>query len=101
MFRRIRSLLRLVRGKPRVAEFPYVDREEVEHVFKVHQGLPHVNWHLARAWIDRRAENDGDDAWYRRAIAAAWLDELRDTFPVDHRRWRRPGVEGVGPLEGW
>jgi hypothetical protein len=36
----------------------------------------------------------------RRAIAAAWLDELRDALPTDSRRWRHAFVEGLAPLEG-
>lgn len=95
------TILGLSRRPKRAIEFPSVDREDVEHVFKVRHGLPHVNWDLARVWIDRRASDQRDDDWYRRAIAAAWLDELRDTLELDHRRWRRPGVEGLGPLEGW
>ncbi len=67
------------------------------------EGLPHVDWQMAEAWIKQQAESERAEmsaAELHRAIAAAWLDELRDALPTDSRRWRTAQVEGVAPLEG-
>ncbi len=86
--------------KPRkraLLDLPSIDRDAVRHLFREESGLPFVMWSKASTFI---AEQPGNQADAQRAIAAAWLDELRDSLTVDHRRWRSPGVEGLVPLEG-
>ncbi len=86
--------------KPRkraLLDLPSIDRDAVRHLFREESGLPFVTWSEASTFI---AEQPGNQADVQRAIAAAWLDELRDSLTVDHRRWRSQGVEGLVPLEG-
>jgi hypothetical protein len=81
---------------------PSIDRERIAHLLAVREGLPQVDWGMTDAWLRKGGMGpDGADlAAARRAVTAAWLDELRDALSTDHRRWRRAGVEGLGPLGG-
>lgn len=62
--------------------------------------MPHVDWGAAQAWIASLEPDPSGHEARRRAVAAVWLDELRDALEIDHRRWRHARVEGLGPLEG-
>lgn len=109
MFRRLLSKLGLLKPQPSRAplDLPSIPRDQIEHLLRFTHDLPHIDWGAADAWITRSDRpgsgpinfNPADRADRRRAVAAAWLDELRDALKVDHRRWRHALVEGVGPLE--
>lgn len=51
-------------------------------------------------WIERGNGGLQGPESVRRAVASAWLDEVRDALTEDHRRWRADRVEGVAPLDG-
>src|SRR6185295_15043814 len=53
----------------------------------------------AEVWIQANSPSPELHDQFRRAAAAAWLDELRDALQDDHKRWRHAGVEGLGPIE--
>lgn len=63
------------------------------------ESLPRIDWPKANAWILARGAEFDAAAW-RRAVASAFLDELRDRLEVEHVRWRSPGVEGLAPRSG-
>lgn len=102
VLRRLLRILRLSRPTPRRAplSLPSLPRDEVSHLLRLDHKLPHIDWGAADAWIARTEPDPARHADRRRAIAAAWLDELRDALDDDHRRWRHPQVEGLAPLEG-
>ena len=84
-------------------ELPTLTREDIARMLVVEEGLPQVDWGMADAWIatQGRAGQVGHSAEeMRRAIAAVWLDELRDALTTDSCRWRRASVEGLAPLMG-
>jgi hypothetical protein len=101
MLRHLLRILGLCRSNPHraPANLPSLPRDQLSHLFHLDDGLPHVDW-AAAAWIARTLPDDQQRDAQRRAIAAAWLDELRDALTADHRRWRHAQVEGLGPLEG-
>lgn len=72
---------------------PVVDRELVGHLFHMDHGLPQLDWGGAELWRQR----NGDVPL--RAVAGAWLDELRDALEGEYRRWRHERVEGLAPVE--
>lgn len=78
---------------------PVVPRDELASFLSMHEGLPQVDWSAINTWILRRDPDTNHLPNWRRAVAAAWLDELRDTLADDHRRWQHARVEGLGPLE--
>lgn len=54
---------------------------------------------MAESWLTRRTTPAEKLPDMRRALAAAWLDEVRDALKSDHRRWRHARVEGLGPVD--
>ena len=102
MLRKIMKMLRPgARGNSAGGRaLPSIDRSEIASFLSVHQGLPQLDWGAAEAWIERKATRPGACESLKRAVAAAWLDELRDALTDDHRRWRNVRVEGLAPLEG-
>jgi hypothetical protein len=76
---------------------PAVERSQIESLLTIREGIPQVDWGMADLWIARNFEESKRiDA--RRSVAAAWLDEVRDSLNDAHRRWRRRFVEGLGPV---
>lgn len=101
MFKRLKRLLRGRVASRRSVDLPSIEREQIAPFLTVSEGLPQVDWGMAEIWIERTADRDASTSQsLRRAVAAAWLDELRDAMPTDSRRWRRGAVEGLAPLEG-
>jgi hypothetical protein len=80
------------------ADLVSVDRASIAHAFHTVEGFPHVDWGAAEAWIRGHASTPTDEARFRRAVGAAWLDEVRDTLEEDHKRWRHAGIEGLAPM---
>lgn len=78
-------------------DLPSVERSRVGHLIRRERGFPHVDWGAAERWMELEAPAGRRDDLHR-AIAAAWLDELRDSLSDDHCRWRSALVEGVGPV---
>jgi len=76
-----------------------IEREEIAGFLGVEHGLPQMDWGAVDLWISRREPDQQGQAALRRAAAAAWLDEVRDSLKEDHRRWRHEWVEGLGPME--
>lgn len=94
-------MLRTRRASGKSIVFPSLPREQIAPFLLEEEGLPHVDWGMAEVWIERKSGGDLTVSQsLRRAVAAAWLDELRDAMPTDSRRWRRASVEGLAPLEG-
>lgn len=79
---------------------PEIERESISHLLHVADGLPRVDWAAADGWIARQSPRHGGPEQWRRAVAAAWLDELRDSLAEDHHRWRSQNIEGLAPLAG-
>lgn len=77
---------------------PAIERERIQHLLQHRYNLPHVDWGFATHWVAQLEKDPSKHAALLRAITAAWLDELRDALPQDHRRWRRPALEGLAPL---
>lgn len=75
-------------------------KEEVRHLLVDRHGLPQVDWGMADLWLMQRAEDDEDPkrSFARRAIAAAWLEQLRDALEEDHQAWRGRDIEGLTPM---
>ncbi len=85
------------------AELPFLSREQVAHLLAIDNDLPQIDWAMAAAWIANAGAKEfpgWSAAQARRAVAAAWLDELRDALTTDSRRWRTASVEGLAPMEG-
>ena len=78
---------------------PSLPREDVSIFFSTTHNLPHVDWGAVDIWISRGNATPLSPESARRAVAAAWLDELRDSLKDDHRRWRADRVEAVTPLD--
>lgn len=99
--RRILSLFGLAgsRKSSALRGLPVLERASASHVLRLDQGLPHVDWGAADAWISKQQPDTSKQASLRRALAAVWLDELRDALEVDHRRWRHALIEGLGPVD--
>lgn len=76
-----------------------IDREEIAGFLSVEHGLPQMDWGAVDLWLSRKEPDEQRRAGLRRAAAAAWLDEVRDSLSEDHRRWRHASVEGLGPME--
>lgn len=102
MFRRIRQLLGLESGRRsrRRLDLPEVDRAAIASFLSIEHGYPHPDWGTVQHWIESQAHDEAKQAELRRAVAAAWLDEVRDATPDDHRRWRHERVEGLAPMVG-
>lgn len=101
MFARLIRILRARRASGKSIVLPSLPREQIAPFLFQEEGLPHVDWGMVEVWIERKARGDLTVSQsLRRAVAAAWLDELRDAMPTDSRRWRRASVEGLAPLEG-
>lgn len=95
----IRSLLHRKDRKGRSrADLASFDRAEIAGLMKREHGLPHVDWNIAEAWLDRRSAGSDRPAPFERALVAGWLDELRDSIPEDCQRWRHELVEGLAPM---
>ncbi len=75
-------------------DLPCIERGRIGHLLRVEHGLPHIDWWAFEAW--RRVEPDVDI----RAVAAAWMDEVRDSLSGEYRRWRHVSVEGLAPADG-
>ncbi|TVQ51375.1 MAG: hypothetical protein EA377_12700 [Phycisphaerales bacterium] len=109
MFSRFLRLVRRTSGNQGAtsnaptADLPWLSRESIAHLLVTEEDLPHVDWGMAEAWIEHQSAPEQAEmsaADLHRAIAAAWLDELRDALATDSRRWRTAQVEGLAPLEG-
>lgn len=81
------------------AVLPRIDRESVRHLFVERYELPQVDWGMADLWITRQASPSSEHPLLKRAIVAAWLEELRDTLTADHQAWRTRDLEGLTPLD--
>jgi hypothetical protein len=102
-----RLLRRLKRGpdagKPRRGfEPPAIEREIVGHLFRPANGLPRLDWGQLDVWREKHPHVA------IRAVAGAWLDELRDVLEdksretssdVEYRRWRHERIEGLAPAD--
>ncbi len=100
MFDHLRKRIFGPRSRKAALDLPSVAREKVSHLWNRPDGLPRVDWSMADHWIAQHADPGRSHGDWRRAVMAACLDELRDSLPQDHRRWRSPNVEGLAPLQG-
>lgn len=100
MLSRIRQWLAGERGGGAPADLPSVPRADAAHLWHRPDGLPRIDWDLANRWIEHRTDAVRGASDWRRAVMAACMDELRDSLPSDHRRWRSRHVEGLAPLQG-
>lgn len=76
---------------------PAIDRDVVQGMLVRHEGLSHVDWSLADAWL---ARHHPDDPLMRRAIAAAWLELMREEFEGDYQAWRTLRYDALTPFGG-
>lgn len=81
------------------AALPRVDRDTVRHLFVERYQLPQVDWGMADLWITRQPTPVDEHPLLKRAIVAAWLEELRDALDADHQAWRTGDLEGLTPLD--
>jgi len=99
MLKRLLSLIP-ARDKTKVpVNLPTLDRADIEHLVRDASGLPQVDWGMAHSWAAHQLGEGPQADRLLRAVAATWLDLLRDALSVDHRRWRTAQVEGLAPLE--
>lgn len=80
-----------------VAELPRLNRAAIAHLLVTRYKLPQVDWDIADEWLTKHHSQSIE--LMRRAVVAAWLEELRDALDVDHQSWRMLQVEGLTPLE--
>ncbi|MFZ4575814.1 MAG: hypothetical protein ACOYN0_15575, partial [Phycisphaerales bacterium] len=100
MFDHIRKLFTGNRGALAApVGLPEIERVHASHLWHSPEGLPRVDWATANAWIAHQSSRHPREHW-RRAVAAVWLDELRDSLAEDHRRWGSRNIEGLAPLAG-
>lgn len=66
----------------------------------VRSGLPQIDWDLANLWISRHHPDASDSAQVRRAVVAAWLDELKASLRQPHVCGRQPAFESITPASG-
>lgn len=66
----------------------------------VRSGLPQIDWDLANLWISRHHPDVSDPAQVRRAVVAAWLDELKASLRQPHVCGRHPAFESITPASG-
>jgi hypothetical protein len=97
MLRKLLHALGIRKPTKAPLHLPTIDRADISHLLRTEHDLPHLDWGAAESWA--RTQTSQNPAALRRAIAAAWLDELRDALKDDHRRWRHATVEGLGPLD--
>jgi hypothetical protein len=76
---------------------PAIDLEAVRGMLVRREGLSHVDWSLADAWLQR---HHPDDPLMRRAIAAAWLELLREELAGDYQAWRTLRYDALTPFDG-
>lgn len=76
---------------------PEIAVDEVRQFIVEDEGVPHINWAAAAAWIDMHAEDPEAHPVFQRAIAATWLDEIHDMVAYETMRWRSALVEGLAP----
>lgn len=102
MFRKlIRTLVGEDRAfRKRVDELRTIDPAILSHTLQMMDGLPHLDWGMADAWIERNVREDAEVLPMRRAFAAGWLDALSEALGGEYRRWRHAEVEGLAPLAG-
>lgn len=81
------------------AELREVPRDEVQFLMMHRDGVPMVDWHMAEAWIEKRTEDPVERSHLHRAVAARWLDNVRDSLDGDYQRWRHARVEGLALME--
>lgn len=89
----------LGRRAKEVAVLRDVDRERVRFLMMVREGVPTIDWGMAAAWLEKETPDVVERGLLHRAIAAAWLDEVRDSLDGDYKRWRHARVEGLGAVE--
>jgi hypothetical protein len=98
----LRRWLSRARGHPASrppADLRSLDRDQAASFLQVREGLPHVDWAMAESWAQRRTADERERDRLRRAVAAAWLDEIRDALAIDHKRWRHALIEGLAPVQ--
>ncbi len=78
---------------------PIIEPGQMRSFCAVSHGLPQVDWGMVDHWVSKREASEGERALLRRAVASAWLDEVRGALEVAHRRWKGERVEGLGPVE--
>lgn len=100
MFDWIRGKLGVPKPPQGTPDLVRVDRAEVRHLFVDREGLPQVDWGFADLWITTKQGAHMSPPALRRAICAAWLEELRDALDEDHQAWRAEDVEGLTPMKG-
>ena len=81
------------------SDLPRVDRDVVRHLFVERYGLPQVDWGMADHWVAQQPSDPDIRPRLKRAVVAAWLEEMRDALDADHQAWRRHDVEALTPLE--
>ncbi len=102
MWNWVQKLLRKgrpIRGTRAAADLVFLERGEADHLLRVREGMPHVDWEAAEAWAMARTSDEREQDRLRRAVAGAWFDALASTLTPDHKRWRHEHVEGVAPME--
>lgn len=100
-----RKLIRSLVGEDRAARkaaagLRSIDPAILSHTIQMMDGLPHLDWGMVDAWIQRNVMEDSEIVPMRRAFAAGWLDALSEALGGEYRRWRHTEVEGLAPLAG-
>ena len=100
MFRRwLRKAAALPALAPADVALPALSPDDIRHLLFEEEGVTHVDWQMATAWIEHRETDPAARAQLRRAIAATWLDSLAASIVWETHRWRSSVIEGLAPTE--
>lgn len=77
---------------------PRIDRQTIRFAVSSRFDLPQMDWGAADVWLEREYPGEIERQAMRRAVAHAWLEELRDALKIDHQCWRTASAEGLTPL---
>ncbi len=97
----IRKLLSSILGTSSASvppQLPVVSRDGIASLLVMDANVPQVHLAKLEAWLE--SQRMPNDEIHRRAVAAAWLDAVRDALAVDHLRLRTANTEAIVPRAG-
>lgn len=73
-----------------------MSRDEIASLLVMDANVPQVDMAKLETWL--QMQRRPNDELHRRAVTAAWLDEVRSALAVEHRRLRTANTEVIVPL---